>query len=378
MKKCYKYRLYPTKKQTQKLEWTLDKCRVLYNSCLLDRKNRYKQTGKGLSRIDQQVILKNDKDKFDFLTDIHSQVLQDVLFRVDKSFKAFFRRVKAKEKAGYPRFKGEKRYDSITYPQEPGFQITPQGLKLSKIGTIKIKLHRYIVGTLKTCTIRKQNDKWYTCFSVEYQNTPLPKSDKAVGIDVGLENFATLSNQEKITNPRFFKTDQRVLTKVQRKLSKLDKSTPERQKFKKVISRIYERISNRRHNFIHQETRKIVNNFGVICIEKLNVQNMMSNQTKIFGNKLNKSIADVAWVQFANVLSYKAEEAGRQVVAINPRGTSQQCSQCGSIVKKELSVRWHDCPVCNIHLHRDYNASLNILALGTQSLGFALEAPTNL
>jgi len=379
MTKTYKYRLYPTKKQIKKLEWTLDKCRILYNSCLLDRRNHYEQTGKGLSRIDQQVILKNDKDRFDFLNDIHSQVLQDVLFRVDKAFKAFFRRVKAGEKPGYPRFKNEDRYDSITYPQEPGFQITPEGLKLSKIGTIKIKIHRSIIGTLKTCTIRRRANKWYACFSVEYQSNPLPKSDKAVGIDVGLENFATLSTQDKIENPRFFKTDQKALAKAQRKLSKQTKGSPERKKVKKVVIRIHERISNRRHNFIHQEARKIVNQYGIICIEKLNIKDMMSNQTKVFGNKLNKSIADVAWSQFANVLSFKAEEAGRQFIAINPRGTSQICSQCGTIVKKELSDRWHDCPICNVHLHRDHNAALNILRLGTQSLGIqSVEAPTNL
>ena len=170
MIKTYKYRLYPTKKQIQKLEWTLDKCRVLYNSCLLDRKNFYEQTGKGLSRINQQVTLKEDKNKFDFLNDIHSQVLQNVLFRVDKAYKGFFRRIKENnKKAGFPRFKGECRYDSITYPQEPAFQITEHGLRLSKIGTVKIKMHRSIIGTLKTCTIKKEIDKWYACFSVEYE-----------------------------------------------------------------------------------------------------------------------------------------------------------------------------------------------------------------
>jgi len=204
------------------------------------------------------------------------------------------------------------------------------------------------------------------------------QSDKAIDIDVGLENFATISNQEKIANPRFVKTDQKALTKAQRKLSKQTKCSPERKKAKKVVINIHQRISNRRHNFIHQEVRKIVNKFGTICIEKLRVKNMMNNHTKTFGHKLNKSIADVAWSQFAQQLFFKAEDAGRKVIAVDPKGTSQICSQCGTIVKKDLSVRWHDCPVCNVHLHRDYNASLNILALGTQSLGFTLEAPSNL
>jgi len=142
-------------------------------------------------------------------------------------------------------------------------------------------------------------------------------------------------------------------------------------KAKKVVARIHERIANRRHNFIHQEARKIVNQYGIICIEKLNIKGMVNT----FGKNFNKSIADVAWSMFANVLSHKAEEAGRQFIAINPSGTSQICSQCGSIVKKELSDRWHDCPVCNCHLHRDYNASLNILRLGLESLGVSHRSP---
>jgi len=304
-------------------------------------------------------------------------VLQNVADRIDKAFQNFFRRVKnGDKKVGYPRFKGFDRYDSLTYKQiDFGWEIKDSNLKLSKIGPIKIKLHRSIVGALRTCIIRRQASKWYACFSCEVELKPLPKNDKAVGIDVGLENFATLSTKEKIANPRFFKTDQEALAKAQRKLSKQEKGSPERKKAKKVVGRIHERISNRRNNFCHQQARKIVNRFGIICIEKLNTRNMMSNQIKVFGHKLNRSIADVAWGKFDIVLSHKAEEAGRQLVAINPKGTSQRCSQCGTIVKKELSNRWHDCPVCNCHLHRDYNASLNILRLGLQSLGINPRSP---
>ncbi len=158
-------------------------------------------------------------------------------------------------------------------------------------------------------------------------------------------------------------------------MSKQIKGSSERKKTKKVVTRIHERISNRRHNFIHQEARKIVNKFGIICIEKLKVKDIMSNHTKTFGHKLNKSIGDVAWSQFAQQLFFKAEEAGRKVIAIEPRGTSQMCSQCGTIVKKDLSVRWHECSVCDIRLHRDFNASLNILALGLQSLGRVPRSP---
>lgn len=160
MIKTYKFRIKPTRKQIDMLSHILEICRVLYNSCILDRKNRYEQTGNGLSRIDQQVLLKNDKNRFEFLNDIHSQVLQAVLFRVERAFQNFFRRVKSGEEPGYPRLRGVGRYDSITYPQAAAFQITEQGLWLSKIGTIKIKLHRHINGVIKTCTVKREADNW--------------------------------------------------------------------------------------------------------------------------------------------------------------------------------------------------------------------------
>jgi putative transposase len=378
MVKSLKYRLYPTKKQQRLLQENLNECRWLYNHFLEERKNSWEQEKKGIGYFQQCKSLIALKEERPSLNNVYSQVLQNVADRVDKSFQGFFRRVKAGDKkVGYPRFKGFDRFDSLTYKQAGfGWKIEDNRLTLSKIGSIKIKIHRSIIGTLKTCTIRKQANKWYACFSIEYQNNPLPESKKAVGIDVGLESFATFSTQEKINNPRFFKSDEKALAKAQRRLSKQTKGTPERNKVKKIVAHIHERISNRRHNFIHQEARKIVNKFGVICIEKLAVNDMMSKQTKVFGNKLNKSIADVAWGQFANVLSHKAAEAGRQFIAVNPKGTSQRCSQCGTIVKKDLSARWHDCPICGCHLNRDHNASLNILSLGLKTLGLVPRSPS--
>jgi len=367
--KTYKYRIHPTKKQITTMNQWLSECQWLYNHFLEERKNSWEQEKKSLNYYSQAVSIVKLKQERPELNNIYAQVLQNVAVRVDLAFKAFFRRVKAGERPGYPRFKGKDRYDSFTFPQM-GFKITTNNhLNLSKIGSIKIKTHRPIMGTIKTCTIRRQSGKWYACFSCECQSIPLPESNKAVGIDVGLESFAILSTKEKIANPRFFKTDQKALAKAQRKLSKQEKDTPEREKAKKVVIHIYERISNRRHNFIHQESRKIVNKFGIICIEKLNIKDMMSNHTKTFGNKLNKSITDVAWSQFAQQLFFKAEYAGRKVIAVEPKFTSQKCSQCGTIVKKDLSTRWHKCPVCGLSIHRDENSSLNILRLGMQSLG---------
>ena len=368
MRKTFKYRLYPSKKQKRTLQSSLDACRWTYNETLAIRKKLWEEKQKSLSLYDTSNFLVQWKKDKPELTNAFSQCLQNAQLRVDLAFKAFFRRVKAGEKPGYPRFKSFDRYDSFTFPQS-GFKIIDDRLKLFKTGSIKIKFHRPLTGTTKTCTVRRQANKWYACFSVGYKPSSLKKSHKAVGIDVGLETFAVFSTKEKIKNPRFFKTDEKALAKAQRKLSKQKKGSPERKRAKKVVVRIHERISNRRHNFIHQEARKIVNHFGIICVEKLNIKGMLKNHF------LAKSIADVAWSQFAQILASKAEEADRKFVAVNPRGTSQRCSQCGTVVKKSLSTRWHKCPVCSIRLHRDFNASLNILALGLQSWGLVPRSP---
>lgn len=366
MRKSLKYRLFPTKKQKRILQEQLNQCRWLYNYLLEERENSWKKEKKGISYFQQCNSLPKLKKEYPSLNKVYSQVLQNVANRIDRSFQNFFRRVRQGQKPGYPRFKSFDRYDSFTYKQGKfGWKIDNDHLELSKIGSIKIKLHRPIFGILKACTVRKKADKWYVCISIDYQSKLFRKNTKAVGIDVGLENFATFSTEEKIKNPRFFKSEEKALAKTQRKLSKESKGTPERRKTKKVVTRIYNRISNKRHNFIHQESRKIVNCFGIICIEKLNTRGMMKN------HHLAKSIADAAWSQFAQALFYKAEEAGRRIVAIDPRNTSQICSRCGTIVKKKLSTRWHKCSVCGLHLHRDLNASLNILRLGLQSLGIS-------
>jgi len=359
MNKVFKYRLYPTRKQTQKLDWTLDKCRVLYNSCLLDRRNHYEQTGKGLSRIDQQVILKNDKDRFEFLKDIHSQVLQDVLFRVDRAFQNFFRRVKTGEKPGYPRFKGEGRYDSITYPQEPAFQITPQGLKLSKIGTIKIKLHRQIIGKVKTCIIKKEIDRWYACLSTEYEPVKKPIPEKSIGIDVGIKSFTTLSDGSVIDNPKHLIQSEKKLTTKQRCLSRKKKDSANRKKARKIVAKLHCKVRNQRSDFHHKVSRSIVDNYGFIAVEDLNIKGMVRN------HHLAKHISDAGWGQFLNYLTNKAAEAGCRVEKVAPHYTSINCSRCGNSVPKTLANRIHRCPFCNVVLDRDHNAAINILLKST-------------
>ena len=356
MLKTYKYRLYPTKKQKEKLDWTLETCRILYNSCLVDKNRHYESTGKGLSRMTQQKILVQDKKNIEYLTNIHSQVLQDVLFRVEKAYKAFFRRIKKKKgKAGYPRFKPQNRYDSITYPQS-GFGIDDSGkLTLSKIGHIKIKLHRQINGVIKTCSIKKEIDKFYVCFSVEYKPCAKHIPNKTIGIDVGIKSFASLSDGKQIDNPKYLIKSEKRLIKKQRQLSSKKKGSYNRKKAITIVATLHKKVSNQRKDFHHKISRHIVDNYGVIGVEDLRIRNMVKN------HNLAKSILDAGWGQFFSFLAYKAEEAGCYIERINPRYTSMKCHICHYIYyDMTLSVRKWTCPVCHTVHDRDENASINV------------------
>ncbi len=238
-------------------------------------------------------------------------------------------------------------------------------LHLSKIGDIKIKLHRPIVGKIKSCTIRRMpTGKWFACFSVEMGDIPRPpwKDGSVVGIDVGLASFATLSNGEKIDNPRFFREDELALAKAQSKRDKLPKGSSLRRKASKAVARIHERIGDKRADFSNQVSRQLVNRFGVIVFEDLDIQSMLKN------HHLAKSISNVAWGMLVKVTESKAAYAGSKVVLVDPKYTSQMCSRCGMIVKKDLSERIHNCSECGLTMDRDLNAAINILRLGMQSV----------
>jgi len=369
MRKAFKFRIYPTKAQQRRRDNTLELCRQLYNAGLEQRKTAYRRQRVSLSKAKQHAELPALKTDFPEFDGVYSQVLQDVLARLDKAFDAFFRRVKAGEKPGYPRFTGKGRYDSFSYPQL-GFALTDGRLHVSKIGTLKIRQHREILGTIKTLTLhRTSTGKWFACFSVACEPPaaePLPAS---VGVDVGLHHFATLSTGKHIENPRFFRTEERALAKAQRKLSAVPKGTPERARRRKVVARIHERIAHRRQDLAHQESRKLVNLFGLIVFEALLIRNMVMQHT------LAKSIADAAWAQLVQYTTYKAAWAGGCVVLVDPRHTSQDCSSCGHRVEKSLAERVHRCPSCGLVLDRDVNAALNILALGLQSVRASGRSP---
>ena len=356
MRKAYQFRLNPSHHQRTVLLKTLDACRWVYNETLAMRKNTWEQEKKSLSLYESNKLLTGWKAEKPELIEVHSQVLQNVQARVDLAFQAFFRRVKAGQTPGYPRFRGSGRCDRITFKQS-GFRICEQKLVLSKIGAVKIVLHRPMEGQVKTLTVRRDRvGNWYACFACEVPEHPLSMCESVVGVDVG-------STGEKVANPRFFRKDELALAKAQRRLSKAETGTAERGKRRKGVAHIHQRIANRRKDFSHPLSRQLVINYGVIVFEKLNEQGMMQN------HRLAKSIGDAAWNQLIQYSLYKAEDAGRVVRLVDPQGTSQRCSCCGVVVDKALSVRVHDCPACGLNIDRDENAALNILALGLESLG---------
>jgi len=372
MKKSFKYRLFTQKSQETKLNNMLDSARFLYNCALEQRVICWKQWRKSVNYYDQTNALKEIRSLDEGIAQLNCSASQDILRRLDKSFQAFFRRIKTgNTPPGFPRFKSRNRFNSITFPTYgDGIKLKNGKFYIQNVGNVRIKLHREISGSIKTVTIRRTNNKWYACFSCEVEFKPLPASGKTVGIDVGLSSFATLSTGEKIANPRFFKTDEIKLTKAQRRLSKETKGTSSRAKQRKKVSRIHEKIANRRNDFAHKLSRNLVDMFQVIAFEKLNIKGMMENHSKVFGYKLNKSIFDVAWSQFTQLTSAKAEWAGRKVIFVNPRNTSKMCSRCGRLVEKTLADRVHHCS-CGLVLDRDENAAINILSLGLKTLGLA-------
>ena len=359
MAKTFKFKLYPSKSQKTKLNQHLEICRVVYNKTLEVRKLTYENEGKSLSLYDTNKMLKDWKQEITGLDSVYAQVLQQVQERVHLGMVSFFTRCKLGDKPGYPRFKSKDRYDSFTYKQN-GFNLEENKLQLSKIGKIKIKKHREIQGKIKRLTIQKTStNEWFANFICETEPNIQLKLENEIGIDLGLKTFAVLSDETTIENPRFYQKEIEELAKVQQKFSK-DKNN----KNKLVVFKVHKRIKNKRDNFLHQESHKLITNYQIIVMEDLDVKNMRQNNYK----SINRGIQDTGWRIFINMMSYKAEEAGRNFILVNAKNTTQMCSNCESIVFKELGERIHSCPHCGLIMDRDLNAAKNILRLGIQSL----------
>ncbi len=363
VRKTYKYKLKPTPKQECELERVLMLCRHVYNAAVEERREAWRMRGVSVSYYQQKAELPDIKEAMPEYCEVHSQVLQDVIQRVERPFHAFFRRVKAGETPGYPRFQGRNRYNCFTYPQfENGTHLDKGFLVLSKIGRIAMRWSRLLEGTPKTVTISREGDGWYVTIScADVPTHPLPpigQEGQETGIDLGIEAFATLSDGARIFNPGWYRKAERALKTAQRRVSRRKKGSHRRRKAVTLLAKAHQRVRRQRQDFHHKTALALVRANDTIYHENLQVANMVKN------HHLAKSIQDAGWAAFLSILSFKAACAGREVVAINPAFTSQICSGCGVVVQKGLSVRWHSCPECGTSLHRDHNAARNIERAG--------------
>lgn len=403
--KNFKYRLYPNTATQKKLIWTLTRCRELYNAALSERKDAYQpfvrvsviegsertvaammiagKTINPLSFYNQKRDLVEIKEVRPEYQDIASHVLQDVLHRLDKAFAAFFRRLQNGETPGYPRFKGPNRYTSFMYPDGAGWKLEENILHLSKIGKAKIRLHRPVEGKIKTVTIKREGEHWYVIFACEVAVPEgLPVSCEDVGIDLGVTHLATLSNGEMIEHPRYYRKAEKTLARRQQAVSRKKWGSHRRTRAGKLVGKAHRKIANQRRDFLHKASRQLINRYQVLVFEDLQIGNLIRRPKPKKGEKageylpngatakggLNKSIFDAGWGMFVAMCSCKAGEAGRTLLKVNPQFTSQVCSQCGQVRKKDLSQRWHSCN-CGAELDRDVNAAIAILARGKKLLG---------
>jgi len=359
-RKAFKYRLYPTQPQHKDLERTLALCRQLYNAALQERREAYQKAGKTVGFYEQKRWLPEIRTELPEYKGIHSQVLQNVIERVDKAFQGFFRRVRAGQKAGYPRFKGRERYDSFTFPQagQTGVKLQEGGKRvlIYGIGSVKVKLHRPLEGRLKTATVKREGEHWYLVFTCEVEPRPLPSNDQAIGIDLGTNpHFLVTSEGGMVEAPRYYQKTQAKLARAQHSLSRRKRGSSRRKQAQRQVAKLHRKIANQRKDFHHKIARRLVNEYGTIVHEDLNILGLART-------RLAKGVLDAGWGRFLQILAYKAEEAGRRVIKVDPKYTSQDCPVCGHRERKPLWVREFRCSGCGGHFHRDVAAAINILA----------------
>ena len=381
-RKTFKFRVYPNQQQEQTLLFYLRRCRELYNSALEERRAAYQMRHVSLRCFDQINELPDLKQALPAYQEVPSHVLQDVLRRVDKTFASFFRRVANGEKPGYPRFKSTSRYHSFTYPDSAGWKLKEKHLTLTGIGDMRIKRHRELQGAIKTVTIRRDVDHWYATFSCEVpEEAPLPASQEAVGLDLGVMYFATLSTGEHIENPRHYRRGLKQIKALSQVKDRRKKGSHRRKRAAIALAKAHRKVRNQRKNFHHQLSHRLVKEYGLLAMEDLRILNMTAapepkpdpeqNGAYLPNGAaakagLNQSILDAGWGQFQSFCLAKAASAGRRVVLVDPRMTSQHCSSCGAVVPKPLEERTHTCPHCGLVIDRDHNAAINILFRGQE------------
>ncbi len=348
--RSYKFRLYPNKEQKQKMQAHLWLSKNLWNDGLELAKQLYADYQKFPTRRTYQEISKN--------SGLYSQVAQDVFIRLDLAIKAKVRRKKAGLKGGFPRFKSIERMKSLHYPQS-GFKLIPKKLNVSPFGAINIKLHRAVEGKIKTLTLKREGDKWFAVLTAESHTTVVSQINNGghVGVDLGLMTFATLSNGEIIKKPKHMQRYEEKLVFQQRKLSGKKLRSKNRRKVKLKVARIHFRVANTRKDWLHKTANHLLSRYSLIAFEDLDVQGIAEEH--------GKGVSDAGWSTFTDIMSYKAESAGCDVVSVNPKNTSKDCSKCGTCVPKELWERQHTCPSCGLSIDRDLNAAINILNRAT-------------
>lgn len=355
----FRYRLYPSKNQERLLARTLETCRRWYNVCLAERKDAYESEKRSVGKFEQLAKVKTYRKDNPFAGQVHSHVLQVTTADLDKAFQAFFRRVKAGETPGYPRFRGRDRFDSFGFKEYGnGFKLDGRRLKLSGIGRVAVRWHRPIAGQIKTVRIRRQAGKWYACFACEVEAQPLPPTGQEVGVDVGIASLLTTSDGEHVENPKWYRAEQAKLRVLQRRVSRRKKGGANRRKAVRTLQRQHDHIANRRADFLKKIVHDLITHYDCIAVEDLQIVNMAQNR------HLSKSILDAGWGYFRLQLAFKAAWAGKTVVAVPPAYTSKACSGCGSIFENlTLADRWVRCE-CGLSLDRDENAARNLLRLG--------------
>ena len=386
--------LNPTLNQQVKLQGWLDSCRQVYNACLEQRISAYKQgqvwptkAGKLTTRYGQQNQLPEVKEALPEYAEVNAAVLQDVTGRVDKTFQAFFRRNKTTKTGGFPRFKSYQRFNSFTHPQASKVNFAEDASRriyLPSFGWLKYhkqgpNARPLTEGKLKTVTVKRLADGWWASFSVDYGDLPLPLAGHlpslgtSVGLDVGLSNLVTLSTGEVLGTLDGLKKSERKLRVLQQALSAKKRGSTRRKACLAQLGKAHLKLQRGKEQKLHEISKRFVQQNDVIVVEDLNIKGLMQKSSD-FGTAaskgLHRNIGLASWGRLAFQLDYKAEEAGRQLVKVDPRNTSQMCSGCGVIpsVKKDLTVRQHSCPDCGLVLDRDHNAALNILKRGLEQI----------
>lgn len=365
MIRTFNYPLRPTDAQSAVMRTWLTACQRLYNAGLEERREAYRKQRASISLYKQYAELTELRAADPAYAAIPAWILRSALSRLDEAYRAFFRRVRGGQKPGFPRFRSQDRYESFSFPSWSEMAIPDNVLTIPKLGAVKFHRYRPIpaYAKIKYVCVKRRGENWTLSLTLDIGDVPAKTTLKtSTGVDVGLTHFATLSTGEEISNPRVFHASKDTLAKRQQVLSRKTKGSTSRLRSKELVRRTYERMRNQRLDFARKLACTLLKRFDLVAFEDLDIENMRSN-----GN-LVKAINDVAWGLFIRCLQSKAEEAGKWAIAVNPRGTTIDCSRCGETVPKPVSERMHRCTRCALVLGRDHNAAINILARGLRAL----------